>query len=360
MAVDVFSVPIFLVVFREALETVIIVSVLLAFLKQTLDGPSRDPVVYKKLVRQVWLGTGLGFLICLIAGGAIIGVFYTLGTNKWEESELDYEGAFCLIASVIITVVGFALLRIGKMQEKWRVKLAAAMEAPIRTGRFSMGRTVKRFFEKYAMFVLPFVTVLREGIEAIVFVAGVSFSASATAVPLPVVVGLAVGGFVGWILYKSGSSTRLQVFLVISTCLLYLIAAGLFSRAVWSFEQQRWSKLVGGDVLETGSGPGSYDIDQSVWHVNCCSPYVNGGSGWGFFNALLGWTNSATYGSVISYNLYWLFVISAFFVLRFKEVKGRWPFMKVKPQQEVIDETNSGGSVVSVKGPMTTKVVAQK
>lgn len=53
MTVDVFSVPVFLVVFRESLETVIIVSVLLAFLKQTLDGPKRDVAVYKKLVRQV-------------------------------------------------------------------------------------------------------------------------------------------------------------------------------------------------------------------------------------------------------------------------------------------------------------------
>jgi high-affinity iron transporter len=53
MTVDVFSVPVFLVVFREALETVIIVSVLLAFLKQTLDGPQRDVQAYKKLVRQV-------------------------------------------------------------------------------------------------------------------------------------------------------------------------------------------------------------------------------------------------------------------------------------------------------------------
>lgn len=97
--------------------------------------------------------------------------------------------------------MGFALLRIGKMQEKWRVKLAAAMEAPVRTGG-SMGGTIKRFFEKYAMFVLPFVTVLREGIEAIVFVAGVTFSAPASAVPLPVVVGLAVGAVVGYILYK--------------------------------------------------------------------------------------------------------------------------------------------------------------
>jgi high-affinity iron transporter len=50
---DVFSVPVFLIVFRETLETVIIVSVLLAFLKQTLDGPDRDVRVYKKLVKQV-------------------------------------------------------------------------------------------------------------------------------------------------------------------------------------------------------------------------------------------------------------------------------------------------------------------
>lgn len=84
------------------------------------------------------------------------------------------------------------------MQEKWRVKLAAAIEAPIVAGK---GR-VRRFFEKYAMFVLPFVTVLREGIEAIVFLAGVSFSAPATAVPLPVIVGLLVGILVGYIIYK--------------------------------------------------------------------------------------------------------------------------------------------------------------
>jgi high-affinity iron transporter len=55
MADDVFSVPVFLVVFRESLEAVIIVSILLAFLKQTLDGPNGDKNAYKKLVRQVLL-----------------------------------------------------------------------------------------------------------------------------------------------------------------------------------------------------------------------------------------------------------------------------------------------------------------
>jgi high-affinity iron transporter len=95
--------------------------------------------------------------------------------------------------------MGVALLRVGKMQAKWRVKLAAALESPV---KIKGSGVFKRFCEKYAMFILPFVTVLREGVEAIVFVAGVSFSTPAKSVPLAVVVGLAVGAFVGWLLYK--------------------------------------------------------------------------------------------------------------------------------------------------------------
>lgn len=73
-------------------------------------------------------------------------------------------------------------------------------------------------------------------------------------------------GVLTWL--RGGSTTKLQLFLVISTCLLYLVAAGLFSRAVWFFEQHTWNQLVGSDAAELGDGPGSYDIDQSVWHVN--------------------------------------------------------------------------------------------
>lgn len=67
---------------------------------------------------------------------------------------------------------------------------------------------------------------------------------------------------------RGGSSTHLQVFLVVSTCLLYLVAAGLFSRAVGYFEQQEWNNIIGGDAQELGDGPGTYDIDKVVWHVN--------------------------------------------------------------------------------------------
>ncbi|KAK0670927.1 putative plasma membrane iron permease [Cercophora samala] len=331
--VALFSIPIFLVTFREALETAIIVSVLLTFIKKTLYRSHRG--IYKQLVRQVWLGTLAGLAITLLISGALIGVFYTIGVDQWGAHELNYEGSFSLIASLIISVMGFALLRIGKMQDKWEAKIELSLGEQARQRRTKRG-TVKLWLEKYSMFMLPFVTVLREGIEAIVFIAGVSFSAPITSVPIAVIVGLMVGTVVGWAIYKGGSHTGLKLFLVISTCFLYLVAAGLFSRAVWAFEQQLWQETVGsGDIAEMGAGPGTYDIDKSVWHVNCCSPFVDGGSGWGFLHAVLGWNNSATYGSVISYNVYWIAIMAAFMTMRYKEVKGHWPlFEKPTPAEE--------------------------
>lgn len=145
-------------------------------------------------------------------------------------------------------------------------------------------------------------------------------------------------------IFRGGAGAKMQIFLVVSTCLLYLVAAGLFSRAVWSFEQQKWNKLVGGDAAEAGAGPGSYDIDNSVWHVNCCAPELPGTIAWGILNAIFGWTNSATYGSVISYNVYWIFVMAGFILLRYKESTGHWPFVKTKAESSFNDSLNSGRS----------------
>ncbi|KAK8241808.1 plasma membrane iron permease [Phyllosticta capitalensis] len=326
MSESVFAVSVFFIVFRECLETAIIVSVLLAFLKQTL-GTETDRMTYRSLLRQVWAGTALGLFICVCVGAGMIAAWYTVGKNHFAKTEYIWEGTFGLIASFIISLMGAALLRVNKMQDKWRVKLAKAFDArraSAETGRSSF----KMWCEKYAMFLLPFVTVLREGLEAVVYIGGVALSLPAESFPLAVICGIVAGCAVGWILYRSGNSTSLQLFLIISTCALYLVAAGLFSKAVWYFEADKWNKAIGGDAAETGAGAGSYDIRKSVWHVNCCSPYINGGGGWGVFNSIFGWQNSATYGSVVSYNLYWLVIIISFVTMRFKETKGHYPGFK--------------------------------
>ncbi|KAK6352905.1 hypothetical protein TWF696_004903 [Orbilia brochopaga] len=312
---NVFAVPVFFIVFRETLETAIIASILLSFLKQTFDTPESDRTAYVRLRRHVWLGLISGFFVVLAIGAGMIGAFYGLGVDAWAKSENLWEGIFCLIASVIITIMGAAILRVSKLQSKWQKKITLALQTPSKTT--SWGQRL----EKYSLFILPFITILREGLEAVIFVGGVGLSYPASSFPIPVITGILAGSIIGVILYKGGNRFHLQLFLIVSTCFLYLVAAGLFSRGVWTLEAYSYGKLVGGDVAETGAGPGSYDIRKSVWHVNCCSPNYNGGGGWGIFNALFGWQNSATYGSVISYNIYWIAVIIYFIFMYYRERK---------------------------------------
>jgi high-affinity iron transporter len=156
------------------------------------------------IVCQVWLGIASGLLICLIIGGAFIGVFYGLGADHFADTEDIWEGVFALLATVIISLMGAALLRISKLQDKWRVKLARALEASD-SHKGNAGGRMKRWSEKYAMFILPFITTLREGLEAVVFIGGVGLGMPATSFPLAVVCGLAAGILVGYLIYKSVS-----------------------------------------------------------------------------------------------------------------------------------------------------------
>lgn len=324
--VNVFSVPLFFIAFRETLEASIIISVLLAFLKQGLGHPDQDRKLYKRLVWQVWIGSIIGIFICLCIGGAFIGVFYSLGKDIWSQSEDLWEGIFSIIACAMITVMGFAMLRLNKMKEKWRVKIAKSLLGAEQDRQLGNKRSwwaklrPSSWSTKYAMLILPLVTTLREGVELIVFIGGVSLGTPATAFPIPIITGIFCGCLVGYVIYRGGNIMSIQIFLIVSTCFLYLISAGLFSKAIWYFQMYAFSKKTGGDVAESGSGPGSYNIKQSVWHVNCCNPETD--NGWEIFNALFGWQNSATYGSVISYNIYWLFIIITFLGMLYAEKKG--------------------------------------
>jgi high-affinity iron transporter len=61
--------------------------------------------------------------------------------------------------------MGAALLRVSKLQDKWRIKISKVLEN--KDMNLPVKGKMKRWMEKYAMFILPFVTVLREGIEAV-------------------------------------------------------------------------------------------------------------------------------------------------------------------------------------------------
>ncbi|KZS97465.1 Ftr1 protein [Sistotremastrum niveocremeum HHB9708] len=362
MAKNLFSVPIFFIVFRECLEASLIIAILLGLVEQIVhtggvsnsapttttthpgagdsaDSPTEEKskelvsgaeplyddvsseeqvLRNKKLIRKlrihIFIGAAAGFILSLAIGGAFIAVWFTQASDLWQKSEELWEGIFSLIASLIIFIMGITMLKMDRAKATWRIKLARAFEhkghvdASTRTGR-------------WALVILPFVTVLREGMEAVVFVGGVSLGQQATSIPIAAIVGLICGIVVGYIIYAFASRSSLTIFLIIMTNFILLIGAGLFSKAVGDFQENAFNRLVGGDIDDTGGdGPGSFSVNDVVWHLDCCNPENNtNGQGWSIFGAIFGWTNTATVGTVLSYVFYWICVIVVLVYMKWSE-----------------------------------------
>ncbi|ORX82669.1 iron permease FTR1 [Basidiobolus meristosporus CBS 931.73] len=305
MSKDLFSIPIFFILFRETTEAAIIVSVLLSFLAQVYHD---NLPLYARLRKQVWIGTLLGLLISLCIGGAFIAVWYTLASDLWGKSEKLWEGCFSLVAVVMITVMGLAMLRTQQMQEKWKVKLSDAMNNNTTKGIRAKSR-------RYALLLLPLITVLREGLEGVVFIGGISISEPASSIPIAAICGILCGCFVGWLLFRGGNLMKFRWFFVASTCILFLVAAGLFSRAIGFFEGHVWANRTNAsNVSEDDSGGITFDVRTNVWYLTCCNPENPNEGGWQIFNAILGWNNVASLGTILGYILYWL-AIAGYLVL---------------------------------------------
>lgn len=84
------------------------------------------------------------------------------------------------------------------------------------------------------MFTIPFITTLREGLEGVVFIGGVSHGIPATSIPFPAIVGLIIGFGIGILTWRGGAwAARVKAFLQFSTCALLAIAVGMWSRSVY-------------------------------------------------------------------------------------------------------------------------------
>lgn len=94
--------------------------------------------------------------------------FYTKLVDLWAKTEQIWEGIFSLVASFIILIMGIAFLKMDKSRVKWRLKLAEAFakshskatahekgtsDSPVQKNEGRGG--------KWALFLLPFITVVR-------------------------------------------------------------------------------------------------------------------------------------------------------------------------------------------------------
>ena len=128
----------------------------------------------------------------------------------WAKSEALWEGVFSIVASLIILAMGITMLKLDRAKAKWRVKLMRAFAAKTKNtidDKGTRGEAREGKTGRWILFVLPFITVLREGMEAVVFVGGVSLGQSARSIPIAAIVGIVCGLICGFLIYAFASRT---------------------------------------------------------------------------------------------------------------------------------------------------------
>jgi high-affinity iron transporter len=141
---------------------------------------------------------------------------------------------------------------------------------------------------QWALFLLAFLAVLREGIELALFLLAVRLTSS----PVQTVLGasLGIGGAIllGWILFATTRRVSLTHFFQYTNALLIVFAAGLVGIGIHEFNEAGWVPA----------------IIEHIWDVSFIIPEE---STFGqLLRALVGYSSSPSLSQVIAYVGYWV------------------------------------------------------
>lgn len=76
----------------------------------------------------VWWAVAAGVGVSIIFGVIFISIYYTAQNNLFKGKNRDwFKGIISWIAAVLITILGFAMLRFLGWEEKWKRRLNAAL-----------------------------------------------------------------------------------------------------------------------------------------------------------------------------------------------------------------------------------------
>ncbi len=76
----------------------------------------------------MWWGVAAGVGVSIIFGVIFISIYYTAQSNLFKGKNRDwFKGIIAWIAAVLITILGFAMLRFLGWEEKWKRRLNAAL-----------------------------------------------------------------------------------------------------------------------------------------------------------------------------------------------------------------------------------------
>jgi high-affinity iron transporter len=193
---------------REGLEAGMIVIVLIAF----LTGRDRS-----QEIRFVWFGVAVA-LIASVAAGTVLAVTASSLSERGEEL---FEAGASALAVLLVTGMIF-WMRHSVLEE--RRKLEGQMSRAIAIGPI-------------AIFMVAFVAVFREGLEAAVFVLVLADGAGVAAPVGGLLIGVVASVLLTWLMYVGLIKINMAKFLTVTGLILILIAAGMLAHGLTDLQQ---------------------------------------------------------------------------------------------------------------------------
>ncbi|MCD6020578.1 MAG: iron transporter [Actinomycetia bacterium] len=208
----------FVIALREGIEAALIVSIVLAYLKQ-LGASDR--------ARLVWWGTALAVALSAAVGTGI----FIAGAEFEGTAEQVFEGLVTLAAVGVLTWMIFWMRRQG-------ARIKSELQEKVDTALVAGG---------LALAGLAFFAVLREGIETALFLfaaaKGTAVEGTAVAPATQItgaVLGLALAVVLGVLLYRGGIRMNLRSFFRVTGLILIVVAAGLFAYSLHELQEAGW------------------------------------------------------------------------------------------------------------------------
>jgi high-affinity iron transporter len=215
--------PAYILFLREGLEASMIVTILLAALRQM--GQPRAQL------RAVWAGVGLAILAAAV-GGVIL--YATLRHYDGSTVQLIFETGAYLVAVVLLTGMTFWVQRHSRTLKRELVAQTAA------TGGSAL-----------ALGLLAFTSVGREALESVVFTLAFAFHENGLLLLLGALLGVATSLALAVAIYRLGYRLDYRRFFRVMGLLLLLFAAGLLGDAVQNLQTLGWLPGAGAHLWST-------------------------------------------------------------------------------------------------------------
>jgi len=253
-------IPSFIITFREILEAALIVGIILSYLVRTKQ---------TKYNNVVYIGVASGI------GASIIGaLLFTIITGGFTgRAEEIFEGITMLVGALLLTTMILWMMKqkhiASELEHKVSMELSEA--------------------HKFGLFLLVFISVLREGIETVIFLGAASFVSTDNNM-IGVLAGIIVAIFLGYAIFVGSMKINIKNFFNITSILLILFAAGLVAHGIHELQEAI--------IIPT--------VIEHVWDINTILD-ENGHIG-SILKGLFGYNGNPSLIEVLSYFIYLVFV----------------------------------------------------